>query len=233
MTAQIADLYVYKNKILIIFGNYNQDISVITIVNLYSLKIKDQFEGIWPSISPLKNWIIFRMWFPVRIPGGYVVDDQYLLYNLRHNKYANRTHQARINQFNAGIIVYPGGQQETHVLSNIVKISTPHHDMMSNGFYWLSNSRVAFADKYQHKINIIILGIHQNLNKNTTHTICLSCRHLINTTKCPGYSANAFAVQSIANIPQHINAIAVGLRSWPSYCLRESQTVLIHRQWQH
>lgn len=220
MTAQIAAMHVYQNRYLTIFGNITQDISIITIINLHSLLIRDQFQCLWPSISPNHQWIIFRMWFPVRIPAKYVINDQYLIYNVNQNAYYNRPHQAFINQFNAGIIVYPNIFSRAHELSDIISKSMDHHSITSNGFYWLSSRNVVFADQYARTTNLIKVHVNGNISKIKITKLCISCYNVINQKKCGNYSINTFRINDIYKSAHHLKSIWVIFQTWNPHCLR-------------
>jgi len=136
----------------------NGDVHEVVIIGVATGNITDKFYCYEPVLSPSKRFLVFIKFFPAHFVEG--VSDKYLFYDFQKSAKANRPRNVGLGDpQNVGQVLYPP-TAKNQVGDNTGRPPSEVHMLASGTFFWSpKGDRVAFADTYQGKVTLVVVGL--------------------------------------------------------------------------
>lgn len=219
-TAQIDEIHLLGAEKLIVFGRVLANTSIVTIVDLSTRQITDSFFCFSPSISPNGRMVAFQKVYPAHFVSE--VSAVYLLYNVRAGAEANRSHRIPLNnRIDVGKVIFPEGA-DNRPGENLNVPSEKRHTMVSQQFYWRSDSSaVLFADRHAGKNSIVWVDLSEPPNMQTA-IVSLPTDEIIDSAMCQDFKGRLEEAFHIINIQwqEAENRARLHFRSLSPSCLK-------------
>ena len=155
--AQVDSIEFVANNHAAVLGAASGSVDVVVVLDLDAGKVIDKFYCYAPALSPNRRFLAFIKFFtPHFVPG---VTDLYMLYDFQKSPEMNRPSNIAPEDFrNVGTVMYPKGVVNRPD-DNEGQPESQSHFLESGQFFWSPNSeRVAFADRFQGRISLIVVA---------------------------------------------------------------------------
>ena len=220
-TAQVDEIHLFEDRLAIVIGRYLSRVSVVNLIDLQRGDVIDSFWALRPAVSPDRRFVVYVKVFPRSSPSA---SYQYLVYDVLRTPEAQRGGRANLSDHtNVGTAVYPSDTRN-EPRSNLGIPASAAHTMRSDGFFWLSEERFAFADEWQERLEIIGVDLSMDLSSPVIYREALPVHEIVDLDECPRFRdlpVRPVYVDRIEQVEQEESLLYVGLTSISPQCLLE------------
>ena len=141
-----------------VLGMVNGNVHMVAIIDFGERKLTDRFLCYEPVLSGNRRYLAFIQFFPPHFVEG--ASFIYRIYDFQKSPQANRPSWASLDDIvHAGSVVYPGENVDARERNTQVPESDIH-TLNSGTLFWSPKSeRLAFADKHQGEVSLVVVQV--------------------------------------------------------------------------
>jgi hypothetical protein len=180
---QVDEIRILSNSTAAIIGQYMSNVYMIVLVNVDSATVIDKWLCFDPSISPDGTLIVYGKVYPRHFMDG--VSTTYLVYQTERSAAENRSAGVPVSDTtNVGLPLYPIGA--TNVPGDNISVDEGvRHELASDGFFWLDDRKVAFADRSGAFTTVVIADLASGVAAGAAvRAIRLDVDRILTSTGC-------------------------------------------------
>jgi len=199
--SQVDEIHILTESKAAVIGSYQSNVAMVLLLDITTGSVIDRWLCFNPSVSPDGSLIVYRKVHPLHFTEG--VTSTYLVYAAEQPPAANRSASVPASDVtNVGIPFFP--PDSTNVPGdNIGAFNAFTHQLASDGFFWLDDRRVAFADVTAKTVSIVVSDLSYSLMNPPTRIAPLDIDQILSRDGCREYreenrQEHGFIVSKIA-----------------------------------
>ena len=208
--AQVDQITMVGTSTAAIVGQYQSNVDMVALLDTSSGSVVDKWLCFDPAVSPDGAAVVYQKVHPVHFTEG--VSSVYVVYQTTLSPSQNRGTGIPLSDIvNVGATLYPPGT--TNVPGSNVRVpEVMRHQLASSQFFWGPGLKVAFADRAEGRMSIVVADLGEGVDRAVVRTVPLEPARILASTGCrefrdqgrEEYALSVSAIEFLGGVPDRV-----------------------------